>query len=47
MNPTASLAIAFIAAFLLTGNVANAQPSSLVLKPEAFKHYVDQFNKDD
>jgi len=47
MNSTARLAFAFAVALLLTGNTTSAQPSSLVLKPDAFKHYVDQFNKDD
>ncbi len=35
------------AAFLLMGNSATAQPAGFVLKPDAFKHYIDQFNKDD
>jgi predicted GH43/DUF377 family glycosyl hydrolase len=43
----ASLALAFAAAFLLTGNPTAAQQSGLILKPDALKHYVDQFNEDD
>jgi len=43
----ASLALVFTATFLVTANTTTAQPSGFVLKPDAFKHYVDQFNKDD
>ena len=41
MNLITSLAFA---ALLVTGGTA---PSGFVLKPEAFKHYIDQFNADD
>ena len=47
MNATAPLIYIFTATLLLAGDVTLAQQSGLVLKPEAFKHYIDQFNKDD
>jgi predicted GH43/DUF377 family glycosyl hydrolase len=46
MNPIAFLALTSATA-LLIGNTTDAQQSGPVLKPEAFQHYIDQFNKDD
>ncbi len=46
MNPIAFLALTFATA-LLIGNTTDAQQSGPVLKPEALRHYIDQFNKDD
>ena len=47
MKPTLSRVCILTAALLLMGNPTRAQPSGFVLNPDAFKHYVDQFNQDD
>lgn len=46
MKPRVSFALVFVAA-ALAGGAALGQPYNPVLKPEAFKHYIDQFNADD
>jgi len=46
MNPIAFLALTSAAA-LLVGNTTVARQSGPMLKPEAFQHYIDQFNRDD